>query len=87
MHLVSAEEILAALRSVQARILNFARPSIRTTTRIIKQTLSSKFPISMSCERRRSRCWSSPLRLRGPGARLVLIAVNPRTTSARWRRP
>jgi hypothetical protein len=33
MHLVSAEEILAALRSVQARLLNFARPSIRTTTR------------------------------------------------------
>jgi hypothetical protein len=70
MHLASAEEMLAVLRSGQTRLLNFTRPSARTTTHIIRQTLSSSFPIFMSCERRKSRCWSSPLRLRGPGAHL-----------------
>jgi hypothetical protein len=68
MHLASAEEILAALRSVQARLLNFARP----TTRIIRRTLSSSFMIATSCERFRSRCRSSPPCLRGPDARVRL---------------
>jgi hypothetical protein len=70
MHLASAEEMLAALRSVQARLLNFARPSTCTTTRIIRRTLSSSFTSATSCERRKSRCRSSPPCLRGPGARL-----------------
>jgi hypothetical protein len=65
MHLASAEEMLAALRSVQSHLLNYARPSARTTTRIMRQTLSSSF-----CEQRRSRCRLSLIHLRGPGVHL-----------------
>jgi hypothetical protein len=81
MHLASAEEMLAALRFVQARLLNFARPSTCTTTRIIRRTLSSSFTSATSCERRRSRCRSSPPCLCGPGARLR--PWDPGTTGAR----